>query len=354
MKLGFGCMRLPVKEDGSIDKKRTFDLFDKAIQNGVTYFDTGYDYHNGESEVVLGEYIKNYDSGIDIATKLPVWLIHKREDMMDYFNKQLKKISVNSFDYYILHALDKAYWDELKALGVIEFMDHLKQQGLIKQMGFSFHDSYEVFEELVNDYNWDFCQVQFNIIDEDYQAGLKGIHLAKSKGLKVIVMEPLRGGGLVEVVPGEIEMLYGDRRPVEWAFNYILDQPVDLILSGMSDMEQLEENLKIFSNTYEMTEADKEIIVKVRAAYKSRVVSGCTGCGYCYPCPTGINIPKCLRLYDQGTMFDNRIKYKNEYEMMEKFKRAHNCMACGRCEKRCPQKIEIIEMLKQVNQYFKD
>jgi len=354
MKLGFGCMRLPETENGKIDKRRTYDLFDKAIESGVTYFDTGYDYHHGESEVVLGEYLKEYNPKIDIATKLPGWLIHKTEDMMKYFSEQLKRISVNSFDYYLLHALDKEYWDDLKSLGVIEFMTNLRQQGLIKQMGFSFHDSYDVFEEILNGYDWDFCQVQFNIIDETHQAGLRGIHLAKSKGVKVIVMEPLRGGGLVETIPKEMEMLYGDKRPVEWAFNYILNQPVDLILSGMSDMEQLKDNINIFSDAYELTEDDKETIVKIRTAYQSRVGSGCTNCGYCSPCPTGVNIPKCFSLYDQGVMFDNRNRYKNQYEVMEKFKRAHNCMACGRCEKRCPQKIEIIKMLKQVDQYFKD
>lgn len=354
VKLGFGCMRLPVKDDGRIDKDKTFELFDKAIMSGVTYFDTGYDYHHGESEVVLGEYLKEYKPNIDVATKLPGWLIHKNEDMSQYFDEQLKRVSVNSFNYYLLHALDKGYWDDLRSLGVIEFMDKVKQQGLVKHIGFSFHDSYEVFEEILNAYDWDFCQVQFNIVDEANQAGLKGIQLAKSKGIKVIVMEPLRGGGLVEIVPKEIENLYGKKKPVEWAFNYILDQPIDLILSGMSNMEQLEENLEIFSKAYKMTEKDKETILKVRTAYQSRVVSGCTGCGYCYPCPTGVNIPKCLSLYDQGAMFDNRIRYKRDYEMMEKFKRAHNCMACGRCEKRCPQKIDVIKMLKQVDQYFKD
>jgi predicted aldo/keto reductase-like oxidoreductase len=361
--LGFGCMRLPVL-NGQYDKvdfDTAIPLIRKAIDNGVNYLDTAYPYHNGQSETAIADAMKGgYREKVFIADKLPSWLIQKREDMDYYLQEQLQRLQTEQIDFYLLHSIKEDYWDNLKSLGVLEFLDDAVADGRIKYTGFSFHGELELFFDVIDSYNWDMCQVQSNIVDENYQAGKEGIRYASEKGVGVVIMEPLRGGTLVKTIPPEIQEIWDEspikRSPAEWALKYLWDQEeIDLVLSGMTTFEDLEENITIaeegYSNSF--TPDDKDIIKMVRAAYKERIEVNCNQCGYCMPCPSGVNIPGNFQQLNHAYMFqDVENPRMNYFMLLKEGERASNCTECGECEKLCPQMVPIHKTLKKVIKTF--
>jgi predicted aldo/keto reductase-like oxidoreductase len=295
-----------------------------------------------------------------IADKLPSWLIQKRTDMDQYLKKQLERLQTEQIDFYLLHSVKEDYWSNLESLGVLEFLDDAVNDGRIKYTGFSFHGEIELFFDVIDSYNWDICQVQYNIIDENYQAGKEGIRYASSQGVGVVIMEPLRGGTLVKKVPPEVQEVWDEsfvkRRPVEWALRYLWDQEeVDVVLSGMTTCEDLDENLLIaehgLANT--LTPPEKELIKEVRVVYKGRKKIDCTQCGYCMPCPSGVDIPGNFEQLNHAYMFqDVGNSRMNYYMLLKDGERASSCTECGGCEKLCPQMVPIQKILKKVHETF--
>ena len=361
--LGLGCMRLPLINDqyNKVDIDCAITLIRKAIDNGINYLDTAYPYHNGQSEKVIAEALKDgYRKKVFIADKLPSWLIQKRTDMDQYLKNQLERLQTQQIDFYLLHSVKEDYWSNLESLGVFEFLDDAVNDGRIKYTGFSFHGEMELFFDVIDSYNWDICQVQYNIVDENYQAGKEGIRYASSQGVGVVIMEPLRGGTLVKKVPPEVQEIWDEsdvkRRPVEWALRYLWDQEeVDIVLSGMTTFEDLEENLKISEHglVNTLTPTEKEIIKEVRVAYRGRKKIDCTQCGYCMPCPSGVNIPGNFEQLNHAYMFqDVENSRMNYYMLLKEGERASSCSECGDCETLCPQMVPIQKTLKKVHETF--
>jgi len=358
-------MRLPVlngKYD-AVDRDNAISLIRKAIDSGVNYLDTAYPYHNGQSETVIAEALKDgYREKVFIADKLPSWMVQKRADMDHYLNEQLERLQTEQIDVYLLHSVKEDYWTNLESLGVLEFLDDAINDGRIKYTGFSFHGELELFFDVIDSYKWDICQVQYNIVDDNYQAGREGIRYASSQGVGVVIMEPLRGGTLVKNVPPEVQEIWNEtpikRSPVEWALKYLWDQEeVDVVLSGMSTYEDLEKNLKIaeegFSNSLMMEE--KEIIREVRAAYNERKQVECTQCGYCMPCSSGVDIPGNFQQLNHAYMFqDVENSRMNYYMLLKEGERASSCTECGKCENLCPQMVPIQRTLKKVRDTFEN
>lgn len=364
--LGFGCMRFPTVEGGDmtqIDEEKSMDMVRYAIDNGLNYLDTAYPYHGsgmsggGASEPFVAKVIKDgYREKVKIATKLPAWLVETREDMDRYLNEQLERLEIETIDFYLLHSLNKESWEKIKALGVDEFLDSAIADGRIKHAGFSYHDKPEYFNEIVDYYNFSFCQIQFNYLDEDYQAGLDGLNYASEKGLGIVVMEPLRGGKLVDNLPIEVRDSFEEceikRTPAEWALRWVWNhKDVSIVLSGMSGMSQVIENINIADEAKEDSLGDMEIdlIDSVKEIFKSKIKVNCTACGYCMPCPQGVDIPKNFSVYNNYYVFGDSEAYDNlSYE-----EKASNCVKCGICETHCPQSINIIEEMENINTLFK-
>ena len=337
-------MRFPTLKDGSIDEEQTLKMFDIAIKSGINYIDTAHPYHNGASEPFVGKALKRYDrESLYLATKLPIWAIDSKEKALEIFNGQLEKLQTDYFDFYLLHALDNAKFEKCINLGLIDMCLDLQKQGKIKNFGFSFHDSYDVFEKIVNYRDWDFCQIQFNYVDTEEQAGLKGLKLCEEKNIPVIIMEPLKGGSLTKY-PEEIEKMFKDQRPDEsiasWGLRYVGSfDNVLVLLSGMSNIDQMNDNIKTFSNE------EFALVEDVVSALKKRVKNGCTGCKYCMPCPNQVNIPKIFRMWNVGYMYDNFNVIGYSYNNTKPEELATSCVQCGLCETKCPQGISIIEDL---------
>ncbi|MBN2259920.1 MAG: aldo/keto reductase [Clostridiales bacterium] len=358
--LGYGCMRLPTKA-GRIDKDRALSQIRGAIDRGVNYIDTAYPYHAGESESFLGKYVlkDGYREKVKVATKLPVFLVKKNEDMMKYFEKQREKLQIEIIDYYLLHMLNGDSWAAMKSLGIISFMDQLKKDGKIFNMGFSFHGKVEDFKKIIDDYDWDFCQIQLNILDENYQAGIEGLNYASERDIAVIIMEPLRGGQLVKMIPKEVKKLWDTAdvkyTPAEWALRWLWNLPnVTMILSGMNVEEHIDENIKIAGivEPDHLTEKELEIINQVKEQYQKLLEIDCTGCGYCSVCPAGINIPYAFQTYNNAKMF-SKMQHLGMYAGVvgltkEVPKWTTTCLDCGLCESHCPQFIPIRQEFKKV------
>lgn len=361
--LGFGCMRLPLKE-GQIDEVRAMAQVRGAIDRGVNYIDTAWPYHAGESERFVGRALKDgYREKVKLATKLPTYLVKTREDMDGYLNTQLEKLQTDRIDYYLLHTLDGNLWDRSEALGVREFLDAAKTDGRIVNAGFSFHGKDMDFLRIVDAYDWDFCQIQYNFLDEDYQAGRKGLEYAASKGLGVIIMEPLRGGnlGLPEAPPAIAEIwdqAETKRPPVEWALRWVWNHPeVTVVLSGMNEESHIDQNLAIADEALPESLKSEELALVKRAGAKYRELMkvSCTGCGYCMPCPVGVDIPGCFDVYNKMHLFGNIPEGKMSYVIkMSGILRkgvthyASQCVNCGQCLKKCPQNLQIPDLLKDV------
>ncbi|MFZ2497830.1 aldo/keto reductase [Methanosarcina sp.] len=361
--LGFGCMRLPLKEDGTIDEERATKQLRYAIDHGVNYIETAWNYHMGNNEPFIGRMLADgYRDKVKLATKLPSWLVESREDMDKFLNAQLERLKTDHIDYYLIHSLDGSLWDKVEKLGVANFLDRAKADGKIINVGFSFHDSIEKFKDVVNGYNWDFCQIQYNYFDEKYQAGTEGLKYAAEKGLGVIIMEPLRGGTLSKMVPPSIDKIWDEakekRTPAEWAFRWIWSHPeVTIVLSGMNEEAHIEENLRVANEASpnSLTEAELYLIKKVGHKYHELMKVGCTGCRYCMPCPEGVNIPACLEAYNYLYMFGNIDDARNKYATWSsgiisigKTGFASQCIQCNKCVKRCPQQLKIPDILEHV------
>lgn len=358
--LGFGCMRFPTK-GGGIDEHRTIKMIRNAIDGGVNYFDTAYFYHNGKSESLLGDALTGgYREKVKIATKLPPFMVSNLEGGKKIFATQIRKLKTDYIDYYLLHMLtDKATFDRMVNLGVMEWLEKLKTEGTIRNIGFSFHGSKIDFEEIIQAYPWDICQIQYNYIDENNQATKSGLQLANSLGIPVVVMEPLRGGKLVNNLPAEVIKTFDNydekRTPAEWALRWIWNHPeVNVVLSGMSDEIQLEENIKIASNAKSNTLSSEELEIfeSVKEIMLEKTKIPCTSCGYCMPCPFGVDIPGCFASYNDKYLLglkQNRWQYMQTLGVLSKEPAyASICKYCGKCEEYCPQKIQIREQLKIV------
>lgn len=358
--LGFGCMRLPILngDSGQIDEAEAIKMIRFAIDNGVNYIDTAYPYHKKNSEILVGKALKDgYRERVHLATKLPAWLTNTYEDFDKYLNEQLEKLQTSYIDFYLLHSLGKDTWKKIKDLRVLDFLDAALKDGRIKYAGFSFHDDIDTFKEIVDSYDWTFCQIQYNYMDENYQAGTEGLKYAASKGLAVVIMEPLRGGRLAQTPPDEIQNIFDSssikKTPAEWGLGWIWNQPeVSVILSGMSTMEQVVENIKTAGkvNPNSFTKEESAIIDSVKLKYNELTRIKCTGCEYCMPCPSGVEIPFNFSLYNDISMFKDTEKYLNKYnnDLPEKA-RASSCVECGRCEGACPQHLPIRQYLKEVH-----
>lgn len=361
--LGMGAMRLPTlpEADKPIDRPAAIKLIRHAIDSGVNYVDTAYGYHGGDSERLVGEALQNgYREKVILATKLPCWLVEKYEDMERLLDEQLAKLRVDHVDVYLLHAVNSESFKKMNSLGFQKFLDDMVAKGKIRYPGFSFHDNSETFLKVLDSYDWKVCQVQMNVLDEFNQATMDGVREAARRGIGVIVMEPVRGGALTKNVPEEIRKLYatveGDRTPAEWAFRWLIDKPEFItVLSGMSNEEQLEENIRTFSSATSncLTPIEKSVLARVRQAYEARIKVGCTGCDYCQPCPAEVKISRIFQGYDRANMFDDLEGFFASY-------RKHfgelACVSCGACVSACPQHFAtpIPDMLRQIDQESKN
>jgi len=354
--LGYGCMRFP-KTLGATDMKATEEQVMTAIGGGVNYFDTAYIYPGSES--ALGEILEknNVRKDVFIATKLPHYLIKNKETLDRIFNEELKRLRTDYIDFYLMHMLtDTDTWNRLIELGILEWIAEKKANGQIKQIGFSYHGNSEMFCNLIDAYDWDFCQIQYNYMDENSQAGRKGLYHAHSKGIPVVIMEPLRGGKLVNRLSEEATKIFENYEkkftPAQWAFKWLFNQPeISVVLSGMNSLEMVKENIKTASETEvgELTQADEEMLQEIVKAINSKMKVGCTGCGYCMPCPKGVDIPGIFAAYNRRYS-ENKFWALVEYFMCTTLRKnstsASNCIDCGKCEKHCPQGIEIRKELK--------
>lgn len=361
--LGYGCMRLPVIDGNpeNIDEKKAIRLIRYAIDHGVNYIDSAYSYHSGMNEVFLGKALKDgYREKVHLATKLSCKRVNCKEDMDRFLNEQLEKLRTDCIDFYLLHAVKKSYWEKMKKFGVIDFLERARAAGKIKYTGFSFHDEPDVFKEVVDAYPWDLCQIQFNYLDENFQAGIEGLKYAAEKGLAVVIMEPLRGGNLASKIPEDARKVWDraevKRTPAEWAFRYLWNYPeISVVLSGMSEMEHLKENLRIAEQGYpnSLSSEEKSLISEVSEIYRSRIKVNCTNCKYCMPCPSGVNIPRNLSYLNDVFMLDDMENAKFQYGvLLLPEEKAGNCIECGECEEVCPQNIKIRKMLKEVREKF--
>ena len=354
--LGFGCLRFP-KNGNKIDMEATERQIMAAIRQGVNYFDTAYVY--GGSEAALGEILEknNVRNDIFIATKLPHYLIKSRAGLEKLFQEELRRLRTDYVDYYLMHMLtDLPTWEKLKKLGIEEWIEEKKASGQIRQVGFSYHGGSDMFCKLVDAYDWDFCQIQYNYLDEHAQAGRKGLNHAHAKGIPVIIMEPLRGGKLVTMLPEKGKKTIAEyepkRTPAEWAFRWLWDQPeVTVVLSGMNSDEMVEENIRTASSAKvgELTQDDQAMLRRVVDAIQETMKVGCTACGYCQPCPANVDIPGVFACYNR-VYSESRNAAVKEYMKCTAFRKdstaASRCIGCGKCEQHCPQGIEIRKHLK--------
>lgn len=359
--LGFGCMRFPTK-GGNIDEPRATAMVRDAIEQGINYFDTAYIYHGGKSESFLGSALAGgYRERVKIATKLPPFMVKKLDNAKKIFANQLARLQTDYIDYYLLHMLtDKPMFDRLAELGVMEWLEDLKKAGTIKNIGFSFHGGKADFEKIVKAYPWDFCQIQYNYMDENNQATKSGLQLAASLGLPVIIMEPLRGGKLVNSLPPEVTKTFksydANRSPAEWALKWVWNHPeATVLLSGMSTEEQIADNIRIASTTEanSLSKEELDIFDKVKTVMREKTKIPCTACGYCMPCPAGVDIPGCFSCYNDKYLLNDkamRWKYMQTLGAISvKPANASQCVECGKCESHCPQNIAIRSQLKTVS-----
>jgi hypothetical protein len=361
--LGFGAMRFPVigGDSGKIDEKPSSEMLYYAIDHGVNYIDTAYPYHSGQSEGFVGKILQGtYRDKVKIATKLPCWDVEKTEDFDRLLNEQLGRLKTDQVDFYLLHALDEKSWLKMKQLGVLPWAEKALADGKIAHLGFSFHDEFPVFKTIIDAYDkWEFCQIQYNYMDINYQAGKKGLDYAAEKGLAVVVMEPIRGGRLVDP-PQQIEEIWNQadqkRTPADWSLQWLWNQPeVSVVLSGMSEMQHVVENVASGnqSGINSLSEAESKLVDRVRKEYEDMALIPCTRCGYCVPCPEGIDIPRLLNIYNDSIMYDKHDYAKTEYNnFVPVNNRANLCVTCQECEEKCPQGIIVSEWMVKIDQIF--
>lgn len=359
--LGFGTMRLPRLKNGNINENEAIKMIRTGIDNGINYIDTAYMYHNGESEVVTGKALKDgYRERVFLADKMPAWYAKEESDLEKIFNEQLRRLDEKFIDMYLVHNIDKEIWKKVKKYNVLKFLDKKREEGKIKHIGFSFHDDFDFFKEVIDAYPWEFCQIQLNYMDKNFQAGIRGLNYAASKGLQIIIMEPLKGGKLTDVLPESIEELWNEapikRTPAEWALKWVADFPEVLtILSGMSTMEQLKENIQVLSTTtaQNLTPKEHELINKVSKEYNQLIKYSCTGCRYCMPCPKGVDIPSIINFYNEWYLFNGNKKIKSDFNAwIPKECRPSNCISCNECQNHCPQSLPILDIMNKAKVIF--
>lgn len=379
--LGFGAMRLPMIDQDNVNEEEAIKMLHYAIDNGVNYIDTAYPYHNGESEVIVGKALKDgYREKVYLTTKLPMWLVKTREDFDKFLNEQIKRLQTTP-DIYLFHGLNKDRLEKIKKLDLIEKIEEAKVNGVFKYIGFSFHDNFDVFKEIIDFYKWDCCQIQYNYLDVNYQAGTKGVKYAGSKNIALIIMEPIRGGKLaipenkLNTKP-EIKKILDKskikRTMADWALQFVWNHhEVSVVLSGMSNMKQVKENIESanHSASNKLTEEELKIITELRDAYDKHDLVQCTSCRYCLPCPSGVSIPWVFRLLNElgywGEERKARIKFfydrmaktpedleRRLYEEEEVEGAACLCIQCGECLEKCPQQIDIPDVMQKANSIF--
>ena len=360
--LGFGAMRLPTfdNDPAQIDEAESTKMVRYAIDHGVNYVDTAYPYHRENSERFLGRALQDgYRERVKLATKMPCWKIEKAEDFDLYLNEQLEKLQTDHVDFYLLHGLNGKRWDDMHSLNVLDWAENAIASGRIGYLGFSFHDKYDAFQQIVDASDlWTFCQIQYNYMDIEYQAGTKGLHYAAEKGLAVVVMEPLRGGQLTKSVPPSVQEIWEgapvQRTPAEHALQWVWNQPeVSVVLSGMSTFEQVQQNVESAgrSGAGVLTAEELALYDRAREAYEALCPIPCTDCKYCLPCPSGVNIPRVFDIYNGAMIYDSleraRFVYNN---FVNEDERANFCIECGECLEKCPQQIEIPDWLAKAHE----
>lgn len=355
--LGFGCMRFQTRM-GKIDFEEAQQEIMTAIEGGVNYFDTAYIYPG--SEALIGEIFEKNSvrDKVYIATKMPHYLVKSRESIDKIFDEELRRLRTDRVDYYFMHMLtDVSAWKRMCGLGILEWIEEKKKSGAIRQIGFSYHGNTDMFCTLVDAYDWDFCMIQYNYMDEHSQAGRRGLQYANSKGLPVMIMEPLRGGKLVSRLPSEAKEIFAGYKtqhtPAQWAFRWLYNQPeVTVVLSGMNSMEMVLDNIATASSARigELTQEDEEMLQRVVNSINSKMKVGCTGCGYCVPCPKKVDIPGAFAAYNRKYA-EGWFPAMKEYVMCTALRKdstaASNCIGCGKCEQHCPQNIPIREKLRE-------
>ena len=371
--LGFGCMRLPLNgpDASCIDQDLATAMIRKAIDQGVNYVDTAWPYHGnkgrfepGASEPATGRALRDgYREKVKLATKLPTWVVKNQTEMHRTLDDQLRRLETDHIDFYLAHNLNSTSWPVMRQAGMLDFLEEARKDGRIKHIGFSFHDRFDVFNDIVESFDWEFTQIQYNYLDQNYQAGRSGLQLATKKGLGLIVMEPLRGGFLINSIPQTMRDVLAKARPewslADWGLRWLWNQPeVHVVLSGMSTMPQVEENLKIAADAgaNRLTETDLAALAEVQEYFARRLKVNCTACGYCLPCPAQVNIPKNFTLYNDYWMIDDeaaraRAKFLYGVQLAD-FEKASNCIHCGECEPKCPQGISISAEMEEVDAIF--
>ncbi len=354
--LGLGNMRLPkIREDAEdIDTVRAQEIVDYAYAHGVNYYDTAYMYHGGKSEKFVGQALKKYKrDSFYLATKMPIWMAKTPQEMRQIFENQLKNLQTDYFDFYLFHSLTKANFDKCVEFGLYDYLSEKKEQGIIRNLGFSFHDTPEVMEEICNTYEWDFAQIQLNYLDWEMQNAERQYEILTERGIPCIVMEPVRGGKLVNTCDAANKILQQANPQVSvasWAIRYAASLPnVLTVLSGMSNMEQVMDNVKSMTDFTPLTPEEYTVIDRAVYEYKRKDTVPCTGCRYCMDCTSGVDIPKSFELYNKFVMDNNAQEYKLAYSQLAETARESNCISCGVCAQHCPQGIDIPEKLSIIN-----
>ncbi len=361
--LGFGAMRLPIidGDPAKIDEPEATRMIRYAIDQGVNYVDNAYPYHQEMSEPFLGRALQDgYRERIRLATKLPCWKVEVAGDFDRYLDEQLERLQTQHIDFYLLHSLNAGSWPKVRDLGVLPWAERAIADGRIGHLGFSFHDQVEVFKEIVDASNlWQFCQIQYNFMDIDHQAGTEGLKYAAGKGLAVVIMEPLRGGLLTKNVPPAIQEVWDTaprrRTPADWALQWVWNQgEVSVVLSGMSTMEQVEQNIASASESGSgtLTEEDLALVARVRDEYQALARIPCTDCRYCVPCPNGVNIPRVFAIYNDAMMYGDEQEARMSYAWLSEEERADVCVECEECLEKCPQQIEIPDWLARADKFL--
>jgi predicted aldo/keto reductase-like oxidoreductase len=362
--LGFGCMRLPIvgkwpEGASAIDEAKARKLLLAAAEAGINYFDTAWPYHGGNSEPFVGKTLA--DAGlrkkVHIATKLPSWEIREAADMERIFAEQCTRLRTDYIDFYLLHTLNRTYWNKLVACGALDFLARLKREGRIRHAGFSFHDDAPVFKEIADGWDWDFCQIQYNFLDEELQAGTAGFEQAVTKGMAVVIMEPLKGGALARPAPPDIQAIWDEAVPgrslADWALRWLWDKAgTSVLLSGMNALEQLEENCAVCDRAQAgcLDAAERAAYAEARELFTARNKVACTACAYCMPCPSGVSIPAIFQLYNDLALFDDWFYTANLYNNLAVAgAHAELCAKCGQCVEQCPQQLAIPEKLQEAN-----
>ncbi len=361
--LGFGCMRLPTTgKPDKIDEPAAVEMIRWAIDHGVNYIDSAYVYHGGNSERLVGVALEDgYRDKVALATKMPIWMVEKADDFDRFFDEQCERLATERIDFYLLHNLHAPTWPKMRDLGALEWLDKVRASGRIGEIGFSFHDRFDVLKDIIDSSDlWSFCQIQYNFVNEDVQAGTRGLEYAAGKGLAVVIMEPLFGGTLA-APPEAVQKIWDDApgrpSPVDMALKWLWNKPeVSVVLSGMGTLQQVKENVASAgaSGAGTMTQDELDLVARVAEAYKALDPIPCTQCGYCMPCPNGVAIPDNFQLYNNSLVFKGNTRglNRNLYNDMPAGERAEACIQCGECEEKCPQKIAIGQWMPRVHEAF--